>query len=509
MNPGDYRREYAAYSAALARALYDYHTGRTPELRLAPLRERYADLWTRERVAELERAHRETPAQFETERTALRRLTRAARLGYAEVSAREVADELRRCAAAARVEWDAARVPAADVPELIAHEPDAPRRRELAARWLDAAAACNDLRAAHLESLRAAAVTLGCASYAELRGEAAQADEGALTNAADVLLARIGATYDARLREWAARQLPPPQARTPTHADALFFARLDWLAELFPPVELPALYDALTAGLGIHVAQQPNLRVEWRAQTACPADAVCFGIEPPADVRLVVGGRRGGAHPTRGLLHAAACAQQLAWVSRDMAARYPEFIYAPDGTTRAGYGFLFRYLLHDAAWLVAHCGLKESAAHAVARAFVLVELYEARRCCAQLRHQAALAAAPDVRAENLAADYAAAHTDATGFRHDPALYLLDAGEYPGAAVSELRARLFAVALGEHLRARHGRRWWAARAAGDELIDLWNTGARYTVEELASLVGAGALDVELLAGHLLAAVSEAG
>jgi hypothetical protein len=136
-------------------------------------------------------------------------------------------------------------------------------------------------------------------------------------------------------------------------------------------------------------------------------------------------------------------------------------------------------------------------------------LYDARRCCAQLRHQTVLAAASDVRAESHAAEYAAAQTEATGFRHDPALYLQDTGEHPGAAAADLRARLFAVALGEHLRARHGRRWWTARAAGDELIDLWNTGARYTVAELASLVGAGALDVELLAENLLAVVNETG
>src|SRR2546423_11537429 len=97
MRPGDYRREYAAYGMALARARYEFHTGRAPQLNLAPLRERYADLWTRERPHELEQAWRETPAQFETERAALRRLVNVARLGYATVETREVADELASC----------------------------------------------------------------------------------------------------------------------------------------------------------------------------------------------------------------------------------------------------------------------------------------------------------------------------------------------------------------------------------------------------------------------------
>jgi hypothetical protein len=62
----------------------------------------------------------------------------------------------------------------------------------------------------------------------------------------------------------------------------------------------------------------------------------------------------------------------------------------------------------------------------------------------------------------------------------------------------LRARLFAVALGEYFRTRYGHRWWAARKAADELIDLWNTGSRYTVEELAALAGLGELNFDLLA-----------
>ncbi len=194
-------------------------------------------------------------------------------------------------------------------------------------------------------------------------------------------------------------------------------------------------------------------------------------------------------------------------MSSTTAARYPEFVYGSDDTTRAAYGFLFQYLLHDPAWLGAQRGLKVADARAVARDFVLLELHDVRRCCAQLQHQTQLAATTDARAESLAAEYAAQQAEATGFSYDPALHLRAASTDMNEAAATLRARLFAAALGEYLRTRHGRRWWATRAAADELIDLWNTGARYTVEELAAMTGAGALDVELLAGSLLAAVDE--
>jgi len=243
--------------------------------------------------------------------------------------------------------------------------------------------------------------------------------------------------------------------------------------------------------------------------------AAC-ALDPPADVRLLVGARAGGAHGYRAFFYVAACAQQCAWVSRDLAARYPEFVYGPDATTRAAYGYLLRQLLHEPAWLSARCGLKESVANAVARACALVELHDVRRTCAQLLQQSALAAASDPRAESLAAEYAALLTEATGFRYEPAQHLYESSaQLLGSAESAcgddarltpaaaLRARLFACALGEHLRTRYGARWWTVRAAGDELIDLWNTGARYTVEELSTLTGAGTLEIELLIDALSA------
>jgi hypothetical protein len=97
--------------------------------------------------------------------------------------------------------------------------------------------------------------------------------------------------------------------------------------------------------------------------------------------------------------------------------------------------------------------------------------------------------------------------EATSFRTHPALFLRDLVPISLHDTREesvelhpsvyLRARLFATSLGEYLRTRHGYRWWSTRAAADELIDMWNTGSRYTVEELASLVGLGAPDFDLL------------
>jgi hypothetical protein len=129
-----------------------------------------------------------------------------------------------------------------------------------------------------------------------------------------------------------------------------------------------------------------------------------------------------------------------------------------------------------------------------------------RRRCASLSYELELHSSASVRSERLAASYSDLLSEATRFRRSPALYLTDVddGFYSAAY---LRAWSFEVALREHLRTRWGRRWWASRKAGDELIDLWNTSSRYTVEELASLIGFGELSFDLLADSLIAAMKE--
>ncbi|HJR06366.1 MAG TPA: hypothetical protein VJ842_03825 [Pyrinomonadaceae bacterium] len=515
MKTGDYRRDRAAYTAALERARYDYHTGVTPQLRLAPLRDRYADLWTRDAVDDLTRAREETPAQFETERTALAALLRAAQLWYMEAHAEEVTNELARCTASAHVEWDGMALSPDEVPDALAAEPDAPRRRELSARWFDALRECSDLRAARLDTLRETARTLGYDSYFSFLSEIEETQLESLSVEADNFLARTAHVYNANLFAWSARHLPAAFARALAYADSLFFMRLAHLDLFFPAGELRATYDATMRGLGIRIEGQHNLRPETIAnETGSARTAVCFALNPPEDVRLVYR-NEGGARFYQDFFEAAGRAQHFAWVSRDLYARYPELVRAPDEATRAGFSFLFGDLLKDVEWLAAHRRVRPSEASEIARTLALVELHRTRRACVQLREQRALEQAPDPRSEQLPESYATAFEEATGFRAHTSLHLRDLipdnshdthenARLPPAVY--LRARLFSTALGEYLRTRYGHRWWRERAAADELIDMWNTGSRYTVEELASLVGLGALDFDLLADLMEAVIT---
>ena len=507
MKPGDYRREYAAYHMAFERARFDYFSGAADELRLAPLADRYADLWTREAVAALERADDETPAQFETERAALRELLRAARLGYAEARAGDTARELGFCEAAAAVEDNSVRVPLDGVPEIIAREAEFERRRELLARWLDSLRACDDLRAAKLEALDDAARVLGFERHSLLLAESAEEDEDNLTAAVEVFLRQTEQAYQTGLAAWATRlQL---DLRRLTYADELLFPRLEHLDRFFPARDLLATYRDALAGLGVRVERQPNLQIVALASPSVSFPAVaCLPLSPPEDVRLLYRAQDDGALLYRDFFHEAGRAQHFAWASVSLAARYPELIRPPVARlTGEGHAFLFSYLLLDAKWIGEYRGVREVEARNIARAFALVELHNVRRCCAALRYERQSARTMnDPRSEVLSEFYETAHREATGFEHPAALRLFEINASAPAA-AQLRARLFAAAAHEHFRTCYGRRWWASRAAGDELIDMWNTASRHTLEELAALIGFGALDIELLAESLLRALRE--
>jgi hypothetical protein len=504
MNPSDYRRDYAAYSAEAERARFEHRAGLSPRLELRPAEERYADLWTRDSVEDLRRALEETPAQFETGRAGLRALAGAAGLKYAESRAREVSEELRRCAESGWFEWGGARVSAPDVPGLLAAERDATRRRGLTRRSLDAVQACDDLRAARLEALDEAARALGFGGRRALYEEFAGVSLESLAAGAEGFLRRTEAAYMSALAEWSARALGPGAPAAPEYADLPFFERAADTEAQLPARDFRGLYSETLAGFGVRVESQRGLRVDDARRAGKSAESGCFAVRPPEDVRLVVGAGAGGLGFFRRSLAEGGRAQMFAWASRETSGRHPEFVHAPDRAAEAGHGLLLAGLLREPAWFETRRGMRAADASAIARRAALLDLYGARRECASVVCALALEHNAGVPSEQSAEEYAARFTEATGFRHEAATRLLDVDEWFESATN-LRARLFAAGFREHLRGRHGRRWFESRGAGEELIDVWNTASRYRAEELSKLLWGGGAGFGLLADVAIAAL----
>jgi hypothetical protein len=506
MNTDLYRREFADYSSALELAHYQHRAGLNTELHTEPIYERYNDLFTREAIDDLQRAFDETPAHQGTERAGLRVLTGAARIGYLETRAREVSDERARCESQARVEWEGEKIAAHSIPKKIGNEPLASRRRELMARWIDAVETCNDLRAARFASFTESARTLGFDSYRALYTDITGTDYEHLAATARKFLERTEDAYMATLGRAVARDLDGVERDQLQHADFLFFQRMPRLDRFFPAREVLKTYGEAMRGLGIIIEQQRNVHIDDEQRPLKNARAACFRISVPDDVRLLLA-PIGGVYDYTTLFHEGGHAQHFGWASRELAVRHPEFIYSPDNATTEAFAFLLNHLFQDPLWLAEHRpGTSPAQARDITRDLALLATHTVRRGCAKLNYEIALYDSPQVQSEQLASTYATLQMEATGFRRDPALYLwdVDDGFY---AAAYLRAWAFEAGLREHLRSRWGRRWWASRKAGDELIDLWNTASRYTVEELARLIGFGEISFDFLADTLVQTMCE--
>ncbi|MCP9495064.1 MAG: hypothetical protein MSG64_11500 [Pyrinomonadaceae bacterium MAG19_C2-C3] len=469
----------------------------------------------------------------EIEREARRRLAEIARRLFIQAEAHEVKLESERCEKASSIKLPderATQINSRLAVALIANEQDSAHRQDLAARWFDAVRACDDLRVAVWRAGNEARRELEADEVQS--AETNQTTQVDVTSAARTYLQRTAEAYRSHL----ARQLLKAQiVGTPSFADSLFFNQVHDLKTLLPPGQLEAVYRRLTENLHINIRQQTNIRLtnetsdihhEAHVKDFMRHDG-CFVFAAPADVRLTFGGSTQAGRAFVEFTGNAAQAQSFAWTSADLAARYPEFTLplarfvsqrnfdlttergADFSVVHQGYAYLFQSLCTDAAWLRETCLMNNRDAERVASRIAFAEWCDVRRLAALVVMQAKIRnGESDPAHDDTAREYAATLTEATGFVYTEAtcalelLATIDAG-------NEFHARLFAVALRELLRTRHGRGWWKQKSARDELIDVWNTGARYDAEQLAALIGAGALDIETLIGNHLSEAANTG
>ena len=142
-------------------------------------------------------------------------------------------------------------------------------------------------------------------------------------------------------------------------------------------------------GLGVRVEGQKNVLVDDEARPLKHPRARSFGVRPPEDVRLVTPSRAGAEGYTE-LFFEGGRAQHFAWSSPELAARHPEFVRAPDESARDGAGLLLSALFRDTAWVGEHLSLRADEARELTRSVALLELEDARRCCARLEYALAL-----------------------------------------------------------------------------------------------------------------------
>lgn len=483
----EYRREYADFHTAYTREQYLFLSGQKNNLQLEPIYERYGDLFSRDSVTRLKQAVDDTPEHFETERAGLHRLFALAAEQFLESSVKELTQEINEYETAATAKVMHREMTFQDSAVAISSEPERGMRRAIYEKRLGIIEASNDLRAERLTKLHGAARELGHANYAELFEVLRGLNYEAIARDAEALLSRTESRYVARLNEALKRHLGfgIEEAARP---DSIYFIHLTEFDDRFPAHKLLEIYGETMAGLGIRVQSQQNITIDKEARPHKSSRAFCLPVSVPGDIKLVIR-PAGGQTDYQALFHESGHAQHYAWASEGLRV---EFRHTGDYALTETYAFLFNHLISDGPWLASFLNFQES--REFIRSVMLARLVTVRRYVAKLIYERELHVSGDLARS--ADTYASLQTEATKFRTGPTefLYDLDDSFY---SASYVRAWAFEVTLREYLKSRFGQRWWASQRAGNFLKEVWETGDRYTADEMASQIGIGPITLDPL------------
>jgi hypothetical protein len=491
----EYRQRFSDFYTELHREDYLFRSGHKPQPETARIRSEYSDLFKSSAIAELRAKLEETSELRETERTSVKRLIAFAVEGALLAGAQEVSDEIEDYEANALIDWQGQKVPFRASASMLADDPDFARRRDLFARRAGVIEAGQDLRAEHLEKLRDGARELGYENrlvmlrelhglnyegLAELaRGVLSKTESGYVNALAPLLSAETGVSRD-----------------DATQADLGFLQRFTRFDHFFPRERMLGVYRELFAAFGFNTENQSNLIIDSEPRPGKQSQAFCSPICVPDEIKLSIN-MTGGQANYRELLREAGHAQLYAWTSRNI---FPEFRLGGDRAVVEAWRLLFENLIADERWLMATFGFVENMEFRRARA--VFRLMSLRHRVALLGYEIEFHSGS--LAKGAGARYAELMTDAARVRFDGTERLRSLDD-PFYSADFLRASAFEAQMREYLKTRFGVRWWASRKAGETLIDVWNTGRRYTVEELALMIGLGELDFDWLASESLEAM----
>ncbi|MFZ4627927.1 MAG: hypothetical protein ACOYNR_06315 [Blastocatellia bacterium] len=250
-------------------------------------------------------------------------------------------------------------------------------------------------------------------------------------------------------------------------------------------------YRDVMSGIGVRTWQQPGLT--FTPQLAAKQERWeekidCYPIRVPEEIRVELP-EEDGATREQLFWRSVGVAQSYAWTSPQLALEFQHVTPWGDRALELAWAGLFESLVRDRHWLTEMGRVVDSCA--LRRSLFKQRLLRLRFAAAWfLFSYAALVGRSPGRELD-------AYLEATGraFSVDqPRPGCLREVSLTLVPADLLRAAAFEASLRDRLRSAYGFRWWTSRRAGDLLIDLWNTGQRYSIEEMASLIGLGTIDL---------------
>ncbi len=490
----DVRSSYEAYFQARERELLLFRSGRQPLPELDRVDDAFSEVTSGDCLDDLARECE--AARLETPRQELLRLLHAVQDAVVASAVRDPELRLWERAGSQRFRIGDRAAQARLWAARLAEESEASKRTELQLGLDRAWAELNPLRE---ELFAARGEQLAKLGYATRRAWAEARRPGV-----DYELWRAAATRfldttasvhaDALRGALSAVGVGPGTAH---RGDVLRVERLADFDRLFPAQKSRAVLEFTLEGMAVRLDRLPGLSIDMAERAGKQAAPFCVAPRAPEEVFLV-GWSRPGVPAHAGLLHETGRALQFLFTSSTLSV---ERRRSPDLALEEAWGALLSARLADPDWI--ETGPPAARAESYGPASRLRRCSELRRCAARVRFELELAALEGAAdPAGLDAVYAAELSEASGSHWGPEGYLVAAAPTLS-SVDCLRGWCLEAQLSELLRERFGRRFWRERAAGELLKELWNTGATYSAEEIASQLGLGALEIDRLIETCLA------
>ncbi len=254
----------------------------------------------------------------------------------------------------------------------------------------------------------------------------------------------------------------------------------------FPKDGVVENWKATMRGIGIDPDSQKNVILDTEERPKKYPRAFTMPLEVPDKVILFIT-PHGGQDDYQAMLHEGGHTEHFAHADRN----HPfEYKYLGDVSVSETYAFLFNYLPTDALWLNRYLKIGEEQVKDYLGFAFLNKLFFLRRYASKIIYEVELHSRRDI--DGMDARYKEIMEKGLRIRHKANRYLLDVDD--GFYVSQyLRAWIFEVQLRKHLMDNAGREWFNSPTAGEILRKLWSHGQKYSVEELARMVGYESLD----------------
>jgi hypothetical protein len=418
------------------------------------------------------------------QRLRLRYLHRYLATEYLSKQTAALTDRVSNTEAAATVMLKGKQIPYRQLSVLIANEPSQEQRATIYMAADPVLDSLNTLLFQVREIDRRSVQELGYASYTDMAEQLKGFSLSTLKGTAERVLSETQEQYTMLLREMLQRELGLTPERFYRYDTAPLFRSRKY-DRYFPKAAMLSTLRSTYRGMGIDPDSLPALSIDTSTLAAKNPRAVCFTIDVPNDIRLSIK-PIGGQDDYKGLFHEMGHALHYAHTRENAF----EFKYLGEYTVTETYAFLSQYILENQAWLRMHSGMPTGTLKDYVRLSAFMRLYMVRRYAAKVLYELELrsgAPAPE-------ATYAALMSRAIGTSPLPAdakRYLTDIDPMFYSA-TYLRAWFLEGQLDAALTRDFGVNWFESRDAGISLQSLWARGDRQNGDELAILLGHGAI-----------------